>query len=50
MSELILDPRKITLGYLLKLDAVYKRKGVAFEIENVDGDKIKITKKERRES
>ena len=48
MNTLILDPRKITLGYLLKLDAVYKRKGVAFEIESVDGDKIKITKKEAK--
>ena len=47
MNTLILDPRKITLGYLLKLDAAYKKKGVAFEIENVDGDKIKITKKEK---
>jgi hypothetical protein len=47
MNTLILDPRKITLGYLLRLDAVHKKKGVAFEIENVDGDKIKITKKDK---
>ena len=47
MNTLILDPHKITLGYLLKLDAVHKKKGVAFEIENVDGNKIKITKKEK---
>lgn len=48
MNTLILDPRKITLGYLLKLDAVHKKKGVAFEIESVDGDRIKITKKEAK--
>lgn len=47
MNTLILDPRKITLGYLLRLDAVHKKKGVAFEIESVDGNKIKIMKKEK---
>ena len=47
MNTFILDPRKITLGYLLRLDAVHKKKGVAFEIESVDDNKIKITKKEK---